>query len=355
MALAYGLLIIAGSGCTTISTDPPRIEAVAFEQDRAETSASYDLVSVDGAAIPASVFEGNSTFRIHSGVFVIRADGSCSAKTVFGPVKGGEITRIAHATCTRKDSVLTMQWRGAGVTRGILEGETFTMDNHGMTFAYKRSARTADRVKYSGIGECGSENAAAATVQTPAGVIDDFDSGLPTGRDGDGRPIGFFTFQDSDRSSVAAFTTASHPRRPGAGGDNKVLQLNLNVDAWAGVVHSFENETVDTWMPRDWRGFNAFSFWIYGNNNGNSLYVEILDNRKPCPESGAAELYTHVFTDNFSGWRLITVPFAKLVRKEIGNDAPNDGLGLSAVHGWAFGALNTDGPVTYYIDDFGVR
>jgi hypothetical protein len=85
------------------------------------------------------------------------------------------------------------------------------------------------------------------------------------------------------------------------------------------------------------------------------LIIEILDNRKPCPASDGAALYTRMFTDNFSGWKRITVPFEKLVRKESCNNAPNDGLGLSEVHGWAFGALNTGGPVTYYIDDFQLR
>src|SRR5678815_5977754 len=41
---------------------------------------------------------------------------------------------------------------------------------------------------------------------------------------------------------------------------------------------------------------------------------------------------------------------ASLARKEIGNGAPNDGLGLTEVHGWAFGALGTGGPRTYYLD-----
>ena len=38
-------------------------------------------------------------------------------------------------------------------------------------------------------------------------------------------------------------------------------------------------------------------------------------------------------------------------RKEIGNGAPNDGFGLTEVHGWALGAITTPSAQSYYVDD----
>jgi hypothetical protein len=199
----------------------------------------------------------------------------------------------------------------------------------------------------------GSEAGPATTgiQKVKAGVFDDFDSGLLAGKDRFGIPIGFITFRDSESSVVIISTTSDHPQLPGEEDNNQVLQLDLDVNAWGGVLHRFENRAFNTWTPRDWRGFDAFSFWLYGNNTNTSLFIEILDNRKRRSTTPDAELYAYAFTDNFSGWKLIIVPFEELARKEIGNNAPNDGLGLSEVHGWAFGALNTGGPVTYYIDD----
>ena len=31
-----------------------------------------------------------------------------------------------------------MKWQGAGLTTGTVEGNTFTMDNEGMLFVYKK-------------------------------------------------------------------------------------------------------------------------------------------------------------------------------------------------------------------------
>jgi len=51
---------------------------------------------------------------------------------------------------------------------------------------------------------------------------------------------------------------------------------------------------------------------------------------------------------------LLEFPFASFTRKEIGNGAPNDGLGLFEMHGYAIGTLGTGGPQTYYFDEVGI-
>jgi len=91
-------------------------------------------------------------------------------------------------------------------------------------------------------------------------VIDDFESGLPSGTDANGAAIGFITFQDPN-SSVAISTTAAPPAPvPGAPSPNNVLKMDLNVISFAGFVHNFENATVDTWVPQDWSAYEGISF-----------------------------------------------------------------------------------------------
>ena len=77
----------------------------------------------------------------------------------------------------------------------------------------------------------------------------------------------------------------------------------------------------------------------------------MLDNRNPGSIKDDAERWSIDFLDNFSGWQEIKIPFASMHRKEIGNGAPNDGFGLTEVHGWALGAVTTPAPQSYYVDN----
>jgi beta-glucanase (GH16 family) len=182
-------------------------------------------------------------------------------------------------------------------------------------------------------------------------VIDDFESGLPAGQDGNGIPVGFVTFSDPN-SSVAITTTSAPPAPvPGAADPNSVLKMDLNVVSFAGFVHNFENAGLNAWVPQDWSAYEGLSFWLYGNNSGTTVFVDVLDNRNPGSTRDDAERWSTVVSDNFSGWKEIKIPFASLGRKEIGNGAPNDGLGLTEVHGWALGSITTPAPQTYYVDN----
>jgi beta-glucanase (GH16 family) len=187
-------------------------------------------------------------------------------------------------------------------------------------------------------------------LSTPTQIVDDFENGLPSGTDSNGLPIGFYTFSDGSPVSIATTNTPPAPV-PGSTAGNNVMALTGNVTAFAGFIHAFENTAVDTWTPQDWSSFEGFSFWIYGQNTGTTVFVDIIDNRNPGSTSDDAERFSVSLVDNFSGWQFVEFPFSSFVRKEIGNGAPNDGFTLTQVYGWALGTLNTPGEVTYYIDD----
>ena len=210
------------------------------------------------------------------------------------------------------------------------------------------------------IGNTGSD----ATFRTDywnfsATVIDDFEAGLPSGFDADGAAIGFITWGDNWNGTTVALSNPlvsdTDPLAvPGQIGDNSLLQVDLNVISWGGLTHAFENAAMDTWVTQDWSAYEGISFWLYGSNSGTGLFFEIKENRNPGSTVDDAEIWTYPFVDNFDGWQHFTIPFDALTRKEIGNGAPNDGLTLEEVHGWAFGTLATGGPAIYYLDDFGL-
>jgi hypothetical protein len=103
-----------------------------------DPTGDYALVSVSGSPVPASVDHDGVKLQVRSGTFTIKADGTCSTKTVFVPPSGSEVAREVSATYTKEGSKLTMQWKGAGMTTGTVEGNTFTMNNEGMLFVYRK-------------------------------------------------------------------------------------------------------------------------------------------------------------------------------------------------------------------------
>ena len=88
--------------------------------------------------------------------------------------------------------------------------------------------------------------------------------------------------------------------------------------------------------PQDWSGTDGFGFWFYGANSGLLYQAEILDNRSN-PSADTAERFDYDFADNFTGWRYIRIPFAAFERATDFQPAgaPNDGLTLTEMWGWA--------------------
>jgi len=98
----------------------------------------YALLTVNGNRVPASVSHDGTALQVRSGTFTIKADGTSSSKTIFVPPSGPEATREVSTTYTKEGSKLTMKWQGAGMTASTIAGNTFTMDNEGMLFVYRK-------------------------------------------------------------------------------------------------------------------------------------------------------------------------------------------------------------------------
>jgi len=133
--LPLNLLLVAG---LFLSTTQAKAQGV----DDNGPPGVYTLVTVNGSKLPAKVSHGDVAIQVRSGTFTINADGTCSSKVVFGSPSGDDVTRKVNATYTREGAELNMQWEGAGKTAGTFEGDSFTMNNEGMIFAYKKQPAT---------------------------------------------------------------------------------------------------------------------------------------------------------------------------------------------------------------------
>ena len=350
VAIFFWVLCVI-AGCAGTGVEPGTSQIAPVEQPDDEISGAYRLVAVNGVRVPGEILHGGGgKIRIESGSIKFRANGRVMSQTHFIPPDGNSITRKVRATYTRNGSRLLMQWENAGTTRGSIDDDVFVMNNKGMILVYSRSGEIDATIDLQQLGRC--EPSRVDIITPTTGVFDDFEKGLPTGADCPGNSIGFFTFRDSPRSRVEISTTADYPWRPGETVDNRVLRLDLSVEGWAGVIHNFANPALDTWTPRNWQAFKAFSFWLHGNNSGTALFIDILDNRRPGSTHDDAERYTYQFNDDFVGWKKLTVSFRDMLRKPIGNHAPADGFNLHEVNGWGFGTTRTTGPLAFYLDDF---
>jgi hypothetical protein len=130
-ALQLGFLLSAGLLLSACKVE----DKVAAGGD---PTGAYALVSVNGAKVPANLSHEGVALQVRSGTFTIKADGTCGTTTIFVPPSGTEVARKVGATYTREGSRLTMQWKGAGTTTGTFDGKTFTMNNEGMVFVYKK-------------------------------------------------------------------------------------------------------------------------------------------------------------------------------------------------------------------------
>jgi len=190
----------------------------------------------------------------------------------------------------------------------------------------------------------------------PVNIVDDFEDGLlPFGADGYGNDIGFVTWGDAANTTLATtVVTETGPLAlPHQTGDNTLLQIDYDIGGWGGFTHAFENESVDTWVSQDWSTYVGVSFWFYGADSGGEVNFDIFDNRTTTGDS--CERFTYIFTDDFTGWRYFQIPFTDFVRKDWQpGGAPNDGLTLTEVWGYAFGFPAGVGAQTNYIDDVGL-
>jgi hypothetical protein len=128
-------MVLVCAGCkqdAKVAADTKTVAAPAADINPVGT---YGLVTVDGNKVPCTVQHEGHTMTINSGSFIINADGTCSSKM---SLAGRDAAIEVKATYTREGPKLTMQWQGAGMTVGTVEGDTFTMNNEGMVFAYRK-------------------------------------------------------------------------------------------------------------------------------------------------------------------------------------------------------------------------
>lgn len=194
----------------------------------------------------------------------------------------------------------------------------------------------------------------SVTAQESADVVvADFESDFKMSVASDGSGVGFVPWGDQHENvklSVRQLIAFSDMAVPGKNeSPNNILAVAYDIGGWGGFTHAF-TDGVD-WISQDWTAHNAVSFWIYGAETGGMIQMDIFDNRSGAGDT--AERWFFRFADDFTGWRNITIPFELFKRRTDfqPNGAPDDGLGLNEVSGYAFGFPTGVGAHMAYFDD----
>nr|WSZ14405.1 glycoside hydrolase family 3 C-terminal domain-containing protein [Streptomyces canus] len=109
---------------------------------------------------------------------------------------------------------------------------------------------------------------------------------------------GIFTWgSDTDDPPILKLS----PRDDAPEGD-QVLTGAYDISGYGGFTHDFAFAE----PAHDWSAHRGIRFWWEGQNNGRKVAFELKDGGA---NGEASELWTTSFTDDFSGWKQIEIPF----------------------------------------------
>ncbi|MFK0154521.1 glycoside hydrolase family 3 protein [Streptomyces sp. NPDC090493] len=165
---------------------------------------------------------------------------------------------------------------------------------------------------------------AASAADDPAPTpVDHFEGEVPFAS----QPAdGIFTWGgDSDDPPALQFAD-----RADAPEGAKVLAGTYDISGYGGFTHDF----AATEPAHDWSAHKGIRFWWDGQDNGRKTAFEIKDGGT---NGEASELWTTSFTDDFTGWKQIEIPFTDFVYRT--DYQPVGGidhvLGLTQMWGYA--------------------
>ncbi|MFJ8784859.1 glycoside hydrolase family 3 N-terminal domain-containing protein [Streptomyces sp. NPDC102476] len=136
---------------------------------------------------------------------------------------------------------------------------------------------------------------ARAADDPPPAPVDRFEGEVPFANPPEN---GIFTWgSDTDDPPTLRLS----PRDDAPEGD-QVLAGSYDISGYGGFTHDFAFAE----PAHDWSGHQGIRFWWEGQNNGRKVAFELKDGGA---NGEASELWTTSFTDDFSGWKQIEIPF----------------------------------------------
>ncbi|MEU3295606.1 glycoside hydrolase family 3 N-terminal domain-containing protein [Streptomyces longwoodensis] len=189
-----------------------------------------------------------------------------------------------------------------------------------------------------------------AAADPPTVAVDRFEGEVPFAS----QPAeGIFTWGGDSDDPPALQLTA----RPDAPEGEKVLTGTYDISGYGGFTHDFAADR----PAHDWSAHRGVRLWWEGQGTGKKIAFEIKDGGA---HGEASELWTTSFTDDFTGWKQVELPFTGFVYRT--DYQPVGGidhvLGLTQMWGYALtlpvgvkGRFAVDGVELYGTADQSLR
>ncbi|GHE73660.1 hypothetical protein GCM10014715_29940 [Streptomyces spiralis] len=160
----------------------------------------------------------------------------------------------------------------------------------------RRTALLASATLLTALIPLASAHAAPDPAPDPAPVpVDRFEGEVPFAN----QPAeGIFTW-GGDSDDPPTLQLAARPDAPEGA---KVLSGTYDISGYGGFTHDFAADR----PAHDWSAHQGIRFWWDGQDNGRKIAFEIKDGGA---NGEASELWTTSFTDDFSGWKQVVLPF----------------------------------------------
>ncbi|MFJ6390837.1 glycoside hydrolase family 3 protein [Streptomyces sp. NPDC091972] len=178
---------------------------------------------------------------------------------------------------------------------------------------------------------------ARAADDPPPVPVDRFEGEVPFANPPAG---GIFTWGgDTDDPPTLALS-----KRDDAPEGDQVLSGTYDISGYGGFTHDFAFAE----PAHDWSAHKGIRLWWEGQDNGRKIALELKDGGA---NGEASELWTTSFTDDFSGWKQIEIPFTDFVYRT--DYQPVGGidhvLGLTQMWGYAL-TLPAGAPGRFALD-----
>ncbi|HEX8694918.1 MAG TPA: glycosyl hydrolase family 8 [Longimicrobium sp.] len=149
---------------------------------------------------------------------------------------------------------------------------------------------------------------------------------------------------DFESGSVARWWTFNDPGTSIARGvvSPAAFGYGMKVDY---AIASYGGVGTDFSPARDWSGQRALEFWFKGTGSGNTVRVEVQDNRAAGSTTDTAERWEYRLADTSTGWRYVSIPWSAFTRRADWQPAgaPNDGFNRTQVWGLTLAPLAGSG------------